>query len=146
MNLKVLPLENWMDVEGIGFLRDMLEDTLSNYTQISPKLGRPGIYRIGEECWFELKDGRAFLHNRKTFDYNLKSMEALEIMPTDIEALAAIAKSKFATKKQLDLHYMIRNAYDVRKVGRDTKKTFMRIRRESSKQQVSFSLEGDKDV
>ncbi|GBG14846.1 uncharacterized protein NMK_2447 [Novimethylophilus kurashikiensis] len=98
-HLKVLPLEYWMANE------DALESTLDydGYRETEPRIKRPGIYSDGKNCWFETKDGRAFVYGQDKFDLKLSVFNAERLSRRQAEALAGIAAAGLATPQQKEL-------------------------------------------
>ena len=111
MRIKRLPLDNWMKHV------DRLKYTLP-YKRIPVVYGKPGVYKVGKDCWFEDLQGRAFEYEASTFDYRLEGYNVLELNHRHIAALRAIASVKLATEKQRRLLYRYRTAQETRDVYR----------------------------
>lgn len=102
MNLKRLDLDMWMATKW------MLDDVLSqstDYRPIEPRIGKPGRYLLGDECWFELPDGRAFTAPASGFRFDLARLQSWHLSEAQVLALRAIVKAKLATKRQRQMLY-----------------------------------------
>lgn len=119
--LKVLQLQNWMKprepIRLSGRIRDIREETLRHYRPwTEEKIGRAGVYQKGSrQTWFELEDGRAFEYRKEAFDFDLGLLAGKEIPKAERAALIAIAKTRFATRKQRKLAHFISLADDDRR-------------------------------
>lgn len=121
--LKVLPLDTWM--EHTWLLEDALES--DRYVGTAPRYHRPGIYLLGDQCWFELADGRAFTYEAPMFRYTLSLLVAADLTEAQAAALGAMARAKLATKAQLAKLRAYQDAYSCRAVYRNSRKTAMRF-------------------
>lgn len=71
MNISRMNLQYYMEDEDI--LEELVEDGRFNgrYTQIEPILNRDGIFKRGNECWFEVR-GQALCMTLKCLNMNLR--------------------------------------------------------------------------
>lgn len=122
MHIKILQLEMWMTEDW------MREDLLGNerYRPVTARFHRPGIYRHGKDCWFELDDGRAFTFPRADFDFSMTLLDVERLSARQIQALRAIVAQKLATRTQRDLLYHCDCAREVRETYRGARKVAMR--------------------
>lgn len=103
MNISRMNLQYYMEDE------DMLEELVENgghngrYTQIEPILNRDGIFKRGNECWFEVR-GQAFMYDIEMFKYEFKILNNQSLSIQQVKALEAIVKVKMASKKQKEMY------------------------------------------
>ena len=125
MNLKVLPLEWWMEESDGDFV--WCQSMRERYPQIEPVCFRDGYYLLGDECWFE-HNGRAFKALAGDFKYDLELLEAEQALNhRHIAALKAVIDQRLATKSQKRLYWMALNAIQIRHIRRQAAKALMRI-------------------
>jgi len=93
-NLKVLPLHKWQ-ASNSAFNKTLRNHTLFYYKKTEPYYNRAGIYKLRDECWFELEDGRAYKYKGDNFDFEYLVMELSEYDPSYLkELIKAIDKFK----------------------------------------------------
>lgn len=100
MNIKRLDLELWMYPSKKFFVATVSD---GKYVKIKPILNRDGWFKKGKECWFEA-EGQAYTCPKETFDYQFKILSVRELSKQEIDALAVIFKTKFATLHQREMH------------------------------------------
>lgn len=123
-HVKVLPLDHWMTWAA------SLEDCLAHgpYKKVAPRFNRPGIYREGASCWFELPDGRAFTFRREDFDFKLAILNAERISRRQAAALAAVVVHRLASPEQETMLRAYRDMMEVRETGRRARKHVLGLR------------------
>lgn len=135
MNIKRLQLDKWMISKKSN--QDILG--FEPYFEISPIIGKNGIYKSGLNCWFEV-DGKAYSYPVKRFNYDFKIIEINEYDNKDIKALSEIVKLGLATKKQKEIVSLYKlfgkklNVEDLRKYKR-----FVAFRNKVKEKQASLS-------
>lgn len=103
MNISRMNLQYYMEDEDM--LEELVEDGRFNgrYTQIEPILNRDGIFKRGNECWFEVR-GQAFMYDIEMFKYEFKILNNQSLSIQQVKALEAIVKVKMASKKQKEMY------------------------------------------
>lgn len=126
MRTKVLPLEFWMTD------KEMLEDCLKGgkYDRVEPHFNRPGIYRNGDQCWFETSDGRAYTYPVSQFAYEMRILDAERISIKQADALAEVVKQRLATPAQRALLNDYRGAMEIRNTYRQSRLSVLRVYRD----------------
>lgn len=135
MNIKRLQLDKWM------LSKKSKQDILGfePYIEISPTIGKNGLYKSGLNCWFEV-DGKAYSYPVKRFDYDFKIIDVNEYDNKDIKALSEIVKLGLATKKQKEIVSLYKlfgkklNVEDLRKYKR-----FIAFKNKVKEKQASLS-------
>jgi len=116
MRIKRLNTDYWMED------RDMRENCVkgssSKHTPCSPIFGKPGIYKVGNKCWFETTDGMAFTYPVKYFIHTLKTINASFLDKRKINALKMIIEAGLSTQQQKDLYYFSRHADEIKMIRR----------------------------
>jgi len=107
MNIKCLKLEGWMKkrtpVSEMHF-----EDTvrLGGYKKIEPVFSREGRYKVGDEVWFELADGSAYLcPDSSNFDHDLMMADAGRLSEREMRALEEVERVCLASEQQKQILY-----------------------------------------
>lgn len=99
-NLKVLQLSQWMFPRKNKHLEQERQDCLSRYKTYEPVMNRPGRYKLGKKCWFEV-DGRAYADDM--FNYDLDILNAERYNARQVLALESVVAQKLATREQRKL-------------------------------------------
>jgi hypothetical protein len=103
MNIARINLEFYMEDEDM--LEELVEDGKHNgrYLQIEPIVNRDGIFKRGNECWFEIR-GLAFTYDLAMFKYKFSLLDAPTLSSQQMNALHEIVKAKLASKQQKKLY------------------------------------------
>ena len=103
MAIKVLPLDDWMELEDWCVPND--QSWPRKTIECDPVFNRPGWYynRIEKKSWFERPSGTAFSYPSKYFLERLKEIEVCEIDKKTALALQVLVNAKLATKEQQEL-------------------------------------------
>lgn len=135
MNIKRLQLDKWMvskksNQNILGF---------EPYLEITPTIGKNGLYKSGLNCWFEV-DGKAYTYPINMFKYDFKIIEVNEYDNREIKALSEIVRLGLATKKQKEIVSLYKlfgkklNVEDLRKYKR-----FIAFRNKVKEKQASLA-------
>ena len=91
--------------------------------EIVPRIGKPGYYLYGRECWFENYAGRAYRDNPKLFNYNLRVLRASELNTKQWQALKTLVEERLATRTQKQLFADYLFAMQQKEYMRNVRKT-----------------------
>ena len=111
MNIKVLQLERWMRSPK---LREQCLQVGQLYKPTESIFNRPGLYLHGNECWFELADGRACTYPIDSFRRELELLNVQHLNHRQIHALEQIVENKLSTSHQRRLLQLARQNQSVR--------------------------------
>lgn len=109
--LKVLPLPSWAEVSSDWKLKSFLIHRHEPTDYIPPITNRPGMYLLGDKCWFVNSLGCwEWKKNRFMWELDIQSVPSLSIK--EYNALRDICATKYATKEQTKLLYNINWSLD----------------------------------
>lgn len=136
-NIKVLPLEYWMECEPFnddpamkGWGGDDDGYMLTKHPPTAPVFHRDGMYMHGKVAWFEV-NGKAFTLDAKSFQHMLNTAHGSELSDEKFKALAGIIKVGLSTAKQRDMYYFACHARELVEIGRSTRKYMLDIVRDT---------------
>ena len=118
MRIKRLNTEWWMENEEAR--KECVLYSKSDYFPIDPIIGRPGVYKMAGESWFETKDGKAFTYPVKDFDWTFKTISASFLSKERVRALKMIIGAGLATPKQKELYGFACHAREIKNIYRRT--------------------------
>lgn len=111
MNLKILPL--WR-----GALSSRFEQEEKYYKEVPAVYNRPGIYLLGDMCWFEHPNGKAYEYDKRQFKYRLEILEVLQrYNQRQVDAIHYAMREGVATKKQKRIMHMYVSYWAARRVN-----------------------------
>ncbi len=104
MNIKVLPLQRWMEFTGYVPEHSTLQAYLArgDLIEIPPRFNRHGWYKYGNLVWFESEAG-AFLTPKYNdqFDYELMCLEFTPLRQCVKDAISLLSREHLDSKDQL---------------------------------------------
>ena len=127
--LKVLPIHFWMKLSRHKQFQNRREHTLSYYPQkVEGNLGKVGFYLFGEDCWFEIEDGRSFWYPVDDFKLELLVLNYRELSEEVKSLISQCRKHKeFCSPYVMEMH---RASYIDRGQTRKSKAKDLRRRNE----------------
>lgn len=79
MRIKRLNIDFWMERNEINPKTGRRKDRqFEACFEIEPVIGKPGFYLLGDKCWFESSNGRAFSYNKTVFLRTLNSLNVTQ--------------------------------------------------------------------
>ena len=135
MKIKVLQLESWMTAKSEATMRWIGHKEYDmtcggKYKQIDPVFNRPGLYLIGDFCWFEREDGTTYTYDASSFKYVMSMLDVECLNDRQGTSLAEIVAQGLSTKAQRNLLHKFREAKRLRTMYRNTRKFMLNYGRD----------------